>query len=651
MEYYGYAGNILHVNLSTGKITKQPLDIDLAHKFIGNMGIGLKLLFDILKPNVDPFSPENPLIFGAGPLVGTLSPSSGRCSINTKFPLPADKNGKKYFISGATMGTRRFGAMMKNAGYDHIIVTGRADKPCYLKVTDKDIEICDARDLWGKNVYETGRILRSRHSGKTGYCGTWVIGRAAENMVRPSLGWADDFGTGGRFLGAIPGSKNLKAIVTLGQKGIKVADKKRFLKLIDDKKKEIYSNPKHLSSEEGISYLALGHPFVKDTMVQLSGCSGGMCACKSVHEVKEGEYKGARFGGSFPLMPAQLQETFQLKDMGAACVLLNVINDSGLCFQTVGLTMIPFVTRMYELGRLTKADMGGLEPKQGDLNYILALIEKIIKREDIGAVMAEGWYPLCEKVGIDFATYPEIGFPHSKGVDFLVDARFWGGWTGRGPGFSPSIGLGSIIHPKTKHTHTATYWSDREVSFEHVKRDGEKMGMTREEIDRVFTENSFDTGRLEKYGGEAEALYNALGICSVAMHWDYNPLRDIPWAAEVYSSLTGFEISPRELLRAGERVYNLEKLINVREGFTRDDDVIPQAYLQNIDTPLKAPEGDRYLTDWFGKRLTRKDLEEILDHYYEERGWDIKKGIPTREKLIELGLEEYAGIVEPLLKS
>lgn len=651
MEHYGYAGSILHVNLSNGNISKQPLDMDVAHKYIGNMGIGLKMLFDMIKPGLDPYSPENPLIFGTGPLVGTLSPASGRCSINSKYPMPADNSGKKYFISGATMGTRRFGAMMKNAGYDYIIITGRADKPCYLKVIDDDIEICDARDLWGKNVYETGKILRERHSGRTGYCGTWAIGRAAENMVKASMGWADDFGTGGRFLGAIPGSKNLKAIVTLGNKGIEVADKKRFLNLIDEKMKEIYSNPKHLSPREGISYLALGHPFVSESMVTLSGCSGGMCACKSVHEVKEGKHTGARFGGSFPLMPLQLMDTFKFKDMGEACVLLNVINDSGLCFQTVGLTMIPFVNRMYERGLLTKEDMGGLEPKEGDLNYVLALLEKVIKREDIGALMAEGWYPLCEKVGIDFANSPELGFPLSKGVDFLVDARFWGGWNGRGPGFSPSIGLGSVIHPKTKHTHTATYWSDSEVSFEHVKRDAVKMGLTPEEIDRVFTKDSFDTGRLEKYGGEAEALYNTLGMCSVALHWDYNPLRDIAWVSELYSALTGFNISPRDMLRAGERVYNLEKLINVREGFTREDDAIPQAYLQNINTPLPAPEGDRYLTDWFGNRLNEKDLEAILDHYYEERGWDIKKGVPTKEKLVELGLEEYTDIVEPVLKS
>jgi len=122
--------------------------------------------------------------------------------------------------------------------------------------------------------------------------------------------------------------------------------------------------------------------------------------------------------------------------------------------------------------------------------------------------------------------------------------------------------------------------------------------------------------------------------------------RDIPWLSQAYSGATGFDITPRELLRAGERVFNLEKLLNVREGFSREDDRIPPVYLQNIEVPLPAREGERYLTDWFGRRLTREDLEGMLDNYYEERGWDIQKGVPTKSKLTELGLKQFAEIVE-----
>jgi len=122
--------------------------------------------------------------------------------------------------------------------------------------------------------------------------------------------------------------------------------------------------------------------------------------------------------------------------------------------------------------------------------------------------------------------------------------------------------------------------------------------------------------------------------------------RDMPWLSEAYSGATAFDITPRELLRAGERVFNLEKLLNIREGFSREDDRIPPVYLQNIEAPLPAREGERYLTDWFGRRLTREDLEGMLDNYYEERGWDIQRGMPTKSKLTELGLEQFAEIVE-----
>jgi len=645
MEYYGYAGNILHVDLNSRQVRKEPLDTNVARKFIGGPGIGLNMLLDTLKPGIDPLSPENVLVFGTGPLLGTLVPGSGKSYLNTKYSMPASKDGKKYFISTSMFGSNRFGVMMKNAGYDHIVITGCADKPCYLKVTDEDVEICDASDIWGKDIHEVGRILRKRHRGKTGNCGTWVIGPAGENLVRFSLGWTDDWHNAGRFAGAVSGAKRLKAIVTLGNKGIKIADGKRFTKIVERKRKEILSHPNYRATAP----LGKGKTgtLLTELMVGIRGCSGGMCACKSIHEIQEGKYKGVWFGGSFPALPSMLQMQLQLKDYGEAFTLLGRMNSYGLCVSTT-LNMLWFVTQQYERGVLSRDDMGGLELKIGDLDYYLALIEKIVHRQDIGAIMAEGWYPLCERLGIDASTDYDTGCAITKGIDLLVDARIWPSLFKQGTGFNPCMGLGSIVHAKAKHTHSATYWASSEISLDDVKRDAEKMGITKEELDRIFTEDYFDTGRLEKYGGDAETAYNLLGICDTSIHWANDPLRDMPWLAEAYSAATGFDITPRDLLRAGERVFNLEKLLNVREGFNREDDRIPPVYLQNIETPLPAREGDRYLTDWFGRRLSREDLETMLDTYYEERGWDIQKGVPTKTKLTELGLEQFADIVESI---
>jgi len=643
MEYYGYSGNVLYVDLSTGQTRKEPLDMGPARQLIGGPGVGLKLLLDVLKPNTDPLSPENVLVFGTGPLLGTLVPGSGKGYLATKYAIPASRDGKKYFISASMFGGNRFGSMMKNAGYDHVVITGRAERPSYLRVTDENVTLCDAGDIWGKDVYDSGSILRERHRGKTGKCGTWVIGRAGENRVSFSLGWTDDWHNAGRFAGAVAGSKNLKAVVTLGAKGIKIADRKRFLEILEKKRREILSHPGYQPTV----------PFGKgrtgkmltETMVGIKGCGGGMCSCKSVHEVKNGQYKGAWFGGSFAGMPSIIQMTLQIEDYRAAFALLERMNRDGLCLNT-SMNMLAFVTRLYERGVLSKADMGGLDLKIGDLDFYLALLEKIIRKEDIGAVMAEGWYPLCEKVGIDPSTDYETGCAITKGTDLLVDARIWPSLYRQGSGFSPCMGLGSVVNAKAKHSHSATYWSKDEVTLDGIRRDAERMGITEDEINRIFTEDSFDTGRLEKYAFEAETTYNALGICSTAVHWQYDPTRDMPWLSQVYSAATGFDITPRELLRAGERIINLEKVLNFKEGFNREDDRIPPLYLQNLETPLKAREGDRYLTDWFGSRLTREDLEGILDAYYEERGWDVRKGLPTRGKLIELGLTDLAEIVE-----
>lgn len=637
MEYYGHVGNVLHVDLSTGGIRKEPLDASLARKLIGGQGVGLRLLLDLLKPNVDPLSPENPLVFGTGPLLGTLVPGSGKCYLSTKYAMPASADKKKYFVSTSMFGSRRFGAMMKNAGYDHIVVTGRAEKPSYLKVTDENVEICDASDLWGKDIYETGSMLRDRHRGRTGACGVWAIGKAGENLVRFALGFTDDLYNAGRFAGAVAGSKNLKAIVTLGAKGISVADRKQFMDVYGKKRTEILSLPNHqplpVAGESPAAKL------FTETVVSIKGCSGSMCACKSINEAKEGRFKGQTFGGSWFGEAVESQRRLQLSELGEVFKLLDVMNRYGLCMFTTR-RMIWFITKLYERGIISAKDTGGLALKVGDFDSYLALVEKIVNREDIGAIIAEGWYPLCEKLGVDAATDFEDGCSIIKGVDTLLDVRFWPSL------FSPAIGLAMVVHAKTKHVHAATYWGKGPgVELPDVRRDCEKMGLLKEEIDRMFTEDSFNTGRLTMYSEDVETLYSALGICDTVLNWEYGAIRDVPWLAEVYSAVTGYEITPRELLRAAERIRNLERLLNVREGFTREDDKIPALYLQNIETPVKTRRGDRYLMDWFGRRLTEGDLQAMLDDYYEERGWDIERGVPTKRKLIELGLEEFVQIV------
>jgi len=260
--------------------------------------------------------------------------------------------------------------------------------------------------------------------------------------------------------------------------------------------------------------------------------------------------------------------------------------------------MIYFVTSMYRRGVISKEDTGGLELRLGDIDSYIALIEKIVNKQDIGAVMAQGWYVLSEKLGVDASDEFKDGCCIVKGIDTLTDSRFWPSH------FAPTMGITNIVHSKGKHVHGATYWPRGpdlnkdtywpEVlqSLADIRRDTEKMGVTKEEINRIFTSESFNAGRLAKYTQDAEYLYNALGICDCVVHWECDPIRDVPWLSEIYSALTGITISPREFLRAGERIWNLEKLLNVREGFTREDDQIPSVWLQNIDNPISLRSGE-----------------------------------------------------------
>ncbi len=642
MEYNGYAGKNLFINLTTGDIREEPLNMDLAKKFIGGPGMGFNLLRDQLKPNTDPLSPENPMVVGLGPMGGTLTPGSGKCYLTMKYPIPAGRDEEKHYVSNAMGGSRRFGVMLKNAGYDNMVITGRAEKPSYLLITDKGVEIRDASDLWGKDVHETHDILTKRHKGKTGKCGTWVIGPAGENMVRIAQATLDNLNSLGRNVGGVMGSKNLKAVVTLGDNGIKVKDQKNFLKIYKRKIDEIKSHP-HWQPLPILHGGLLQQMFEK-TVVNVKACTACIGGCRSTLGVKEGRFKGETFQGGDVSISLDFARRLRLDDYGAMYKLMDLTNRQGLCMLTT-IRMMYFLTKMYERGIISKEDTGGIELRLGDIDCYFALLDKVVKKEDIGAYMADGWYPLCEKVGVDASAEFKDGCSIMKGVDTLTDARFWPSH------LSPSQSVANIVHSKGKHSHGATYWPagpdlhkdtyypESLNSLADIKRDTIKMGVTEEELDKIFTEDGFNTGKLTKYAQDAEYVYNALGLCDCVVHWECDPTRDMPWLAELFTALTGIEITPREMLKAGERNFNLEKLLNVREGFSRKDDQIPAVWLQNTETPIRLRSGDLYLTDWFGNRVKKEDIEKTLDDYYEERGWDIEKGIPTKERTTELGLE------------
>ena len=640
MEYFGYAGAILHVDLTSGEIRKEPLDLDLAKRFIGGFGMDGKLAYDLIRPGTDPLSPENAVIISAGPLVGTMIPGAVRLIGTTKFPLT------NAVFSGS--GSMSFGHQMKWSGYDHLVITGKAKSPVYIKIFDDNVEICDAKDLWGRDLCDTTDMLRDEF----GTCGVVAIGQAGENLVKMALALVDKTSTLGRGgLGAVMGSKNLKAVVAQGKKGIKIYDKKRLMRTVDGLFDRCKRYPLHtplveesimaLWDEYAPQGLFSGKNWTKtlsaERATELFGpkiyekIKKGRQACPScfnshrdIIELREGEFAGLVLHCHTFLTAGMIGARFDIEDYTEAVKLYDLLNRSGLCLLSF-VNLADFVIDLYERGVITESDTQGLVLSR-DFSTAATLIEKIVNRDGFGDLLAEGWSETMNVFGKDSEQYAAT----IKGQECLRDPRVAGLGTHefvefvcpRGPcgawGTSPSYMPG--------------------ISADVLKRHAGRMGASQQTIDRIFDSPSgVSVGRYTKISEEWCTLFDSLGICEMLQ---INRFYNIDICAELYSAVTGIEAGPEELMAAAERNFNLFKAINVREGFSRKDDFPPDKLFK----PTTHSDGQElHLKDWVtGDRLSRDHVETLLDDYYDEHGWDTEKGIPTKEKLIELGLDWVA---------
>jgi aldehyde:ferredoxin oxidoreductase len=645
MEYGGFIGKILFVDLSTGKVRKEPLDPQITKDFLGGFGIDLKLLYELLPRGTDPLAPENPIIIGVGPLVGTIIPGSPKVTFTAKRPTYASASeDDKHGVMVGTGGTVKFGFMLKNAGYDHIVITGKAKSPAFLKIVNDEVEVCDATDFWGKmNAYETTDELTRRY----GRCGIYAIGPAGENLVKLSTGTVDGYYSLGKAGGgAIMGSKNLKAIVVYGNKGIGVSDPKRLMAVYDDSYKRITENPgfKDIARYGMISVGAMAYlpgrnwrsfwgkhwKLIDRTRVSNASCISCLTPCRSTMELKEGRFAGLRLvRRSFPLSSPTRPAPEGLIDYGPGLKVEDAIERPGLDRQNVQ-QIVNFVSLLYERGEITKKDTDGLVlPHRDfwdpDIDSTVQLIERIANKEgDFAKCLGEGWYPVSKRFGVDASAEMSV----CKGCHTILDARK--------VRLQPSTFV-NITCPGVHHMHYAGYFPG--LPLADIKANGEGMGMSEEEINRTFAVEEFDTGQLAKHVEDYYAIEDSLGIC--ALPAQLSNCHDIKLLAEYYSAITGFETSPGELKKLGEKVWNIYKLLNVREGFNRKDDMFPSWW--------KAADNN-LLLDYWGRTITRDKVESMLDHYYSERGWDVKSGIPTKTKLTDLALGEFKDILSDLKK-
>ena len=614
----GYAGKVLRVDLSNAKVTQHKLDKALARNYIGGRGLNSRVLYDEVGPTVDPLGPENLLIFGVGPLNGTASPASGRWTVTAKSPLTG--------ILGDANAGGGFGAELKYAGFDQVIISGKARDPVYLWIDDGRVEIKSAGHLWSKTTWETEDIVK-RDLGDM-EIKVASVGPAGEKLVRFACIITDLARAAGRTgMGTVMASKNLKAVAIRGSKDVEIAVVEKFEKAVQESCEKIMSDPVYEElSVYGTSRLLsilnnLGqlmtrnaqtqffeaandidmHAFLKYA-VKSKSCFGCVIHCAHWIEVRDGPYNGTR---------GEALEYMSLEKLGASCGnsdLPSIIKAHILCNQLgldVGTTaaVIAFAMECYEKGILQMAETDGLDLSWGNHRAMIDLIERIACRKGLGNLLAEGVKKASENIGKGSAEFAL----QIKGLECLSFEKM-----GYALGYATST---------RGADHLRSLYNIFPGQHENVAID--IWGTT----DYLRGKGTEGQAMLVKWHQDLLAAVDSLETCkfNCVMCYGMGP-REL---ATLYSSATGWPMSGEELLKTGERIYNVERMFNVREGMSRKDDTLPKRIYDVV--PSGPTKGTCF--------LTQEDLNKILDEYYVLRGWD-KNGIPTEEKIEELKLQE-----------
>lgn len=598
----GWIGELLRVNLTEGTICKESLNADEARNFLGGRGLGSKILMNEVDPKVEPFSPENKLIFMTGPLTGTFAACSGRYEVISKAPLTG--------TIGASNSGGHFGPELKYAGYDGIIFEGKSDKPVYLYINDDDVQLRPAEHLWGKTVFETtDKLLEETSEDARVAC----IGPGGELKVLFATVMNDKHRAAGRSgLGAVMGSKNLKAVVVRGTKFIEVSKPKEFLESSAAARNKLKAHPVsgaglptygtgvlvNILNQSGAlptrnwkdgGYFEhadeTGGESLRDKyLVRNKGCFGCNIGCGRVTRVPEGKFKGFGEGPEYEAAWAYGADC-GVKDLAAICKANFICNELGIDPITMGST-IACAMELYEKGIVTREELGR-DLNFGDAEGIVEFTRMTGLREGFGNKLAEGSYRLAQSYG-----HPEFSMSVKKQEMPAYDGR---GVQGMGLEYATSNRGGC---------HVRGYLTSPEI-----------LGVP-QKLDPLVTT---DKASWLKTFQDLTAVVDSSGICLFTTFGI-----GLPEIAEMLRDAAGMECSDEDILKAGERIWNLERLFNLKAGFTKADDTLPDRLLKE---PLPNGPGKGRVVE----------LDTMLREYYEARGWD-ENGIPTADKLSELAL-------------
>lgn len=597
-----YHGKILRINLTTKKFKSEELSLDLAKTFIGGRGIGTKIFTDEVDAKVDAFSPDNKLIFATGALTSTPAPTGGRYMVITKSPLTRT-------IASSNSGGF-FGARLKSTGIDILIFEGKADSPCYLYIDEEKHELRDASHLWGKDTHETTNILMTEVGEKTAKVA--CIGQGGEQLSLFSSIMNDKDRAAGRSgVGAVMGSKNLKAIIVSGKHRTPIDDPEAFRVAVRDKVKMLKENgvtgqglpalgTKVLDNIVNSSGLyptrnfhkaqfeftdeVSGEALVeKGYLVKNTACYACPIACGRMVELpqgKKGEGPEYEPGWAFGAL-------CEINDLNAITQANFMCNEYGLDSISAGVT-IATAMELYDCGYIKKEEFEkGPELKFGSSEALLFYIKKMALGEGLGKKLALGSYRLAESYG-----HPELSMTVKKQEIPAYDPR---GVQGQGLAYATSNRGGC---------HVRGYMISPEILGLPEKLDPQEIKGKPEWV-KIFQ--------------DLTAVIDSAGLClftSFALGAD--DYRDL------LNKATGFKYTTKEMMLAGERIWNMERLFNIEAGLTADDDTLPKRLLE-VPIPSGPNKGQVHR------------LSELLPDYYKLRGW-TKTGVPTDEKKKELSL-------------
>ena len=609
----GYLGRILRVDLTNRTVTVQTLSDEVLRRYIGGSCLGARILYDETTAQTDPLGPENPLIFLTGPLVGTKAPNFGRHEVVTKSPLTGAYGESN---SGGT-----WGRSLKRAGYDGVIVKGVAASPVYLWIHEGEAEIREATDLWGKDTFQTDAALKQRH-GEDAV--TACIGQAGERLVRIAAIMNDgvDGRAAGRCgVGAVMGSKKLKAITVSGDSRVPVADDKVLSESVRHWSPLIknsleaglgqFGTSVGMATVEAIGDLPIknwrqgnfagvdkitGQTMAKTILTGRYGCAQCVIRCGRMVKIESGPYAGVEGGGPEYETLGMMGSNCMIDDLEAIAAANELCNRYGL--DTIGTgAAVAFAMEAYENGLITREQTGGVDLTWGNAPAMIQMVTKIALREDVGLLLGEGTRLAAQALG---GIAPEFAV-QVRGMDF--------------PAHDPRAKYSNALAYATS-ARGACHLNAFSYEFEDSAALSD-LGYP-ETLPRFTTENKAQfVARFQ----DLMALLDSLTGCKFIVFGFGDEL--LKTVADWVNAVTGWNTTAEELLDVGARAVALKRMYNVRCGQSRKDDVLPSRMTHRRGSG--------------GAAQNIPPLVQMLDEYYEHRGWD-EYGRPTAQSLAKLGL-------------